>query len=109
MKTIVPALLLMMTLNVYALVFNCQDGEQVETLVLEDHSAIINGIELINMMNMDWELPYRVYTRIGDPWFDLELDINIMSGKEGYASLRGHELHYGQTTMSKFYQCTPKI
>lgn len=107
MKRIITGLFLFLTVNASAVVFDCQDGEEVETLILETHSASILGVTMINMMPVDWNIPYRGYARIGDPWYALDVDMNMARGKEGYATLQAHELREGTVVVSKFYQCTP--
>ncbi len=105
MKTI-TTLLLFTTLTAQAHVFDCRDGDVIDTLVLDDHSAKILDVTLINMMEVDHSFQYRGYTFINDPWYALTIDTEMVDGKDGYAQLRAHELQYGQTIVSKFYQCT---
>ncbi len=95
----------LMTFNAYAAIYDCRDGDSVDRLILENHSVQVLGVKMINMMEIDWNLPYRGYARIGDPWYALDVDMDMMNGKSGYAILRAHELQYGRTVVSKYYQC----
>ncbi len=106
---IFAALLLFVTLSAQAHVFDCQSGDETETLVLEDNSAQILDITLINMLGVVWDLPFRGYTFINDPWFDLLVSTEMLEGKAGRAELRAHELQHGQTILSKYYHCTPRL
>ncbi len=105
---LLTAFLLLMTLTAQAHVFDCRDGDETETLILEDHSAQIHDLTLINMMDVDHRFEYRGYIFINDPWFDFTIDTKMVDGEAGYARLWAHELQYGQTTLSKFYECVPR-
>ncbi len=102
------ALLVFASFTVQARVFDCRYGDEVDTMVLEDHSVMILDLTLINMMDVNFEYQYRGYSFINDPWYDFTIDSNMLKGQAGYAQLRAHELQYGQTVISKFYECTPK-
>ncbi len=102
------ALMLTAALSAQAHVFDCRDGDVTDTLILDDHSAKILDLTLINMMPVDHSFQYRGYSFINDPWYDFTIDTNMVDGKAGYADLRSHELQYGQTVISKFYDCQPR-
>lgn len=102
------ACLLFVTFAAQARVFECRDGEEVETLTINNNIAKIQDYTLKNMLRVDWNLPIRVYSFINDPWFNLEVDTPMLNGHKGYARLEAHELTYGNIVYSKFYECTPK-
>jgi hypothetical protein len=103
------AFLLILSLSAHAArEFDCRDGDEVATLTLDKHSATVLDVTMINMMKMDWRLPYRSYARIGDPWFNVDVDMDIMHGKKGYAILEAHRTDTGERVVSRFYECTPK-
>lgn len=105
---IVLVMILMVTFSAQARVFECRDGDEVDTLVLEKHQAVIRDITLINMLRVDWDNRLRSFSLIGDPWFDLEVDTEMLKGKHGYAYLKSFELQRGQIVFSKFYECIPR-
>ncbi|MES2526872.1 MAG: hypothetical protein V4598_07280 [Bdellovibrionota bacterium] len=107
MKLVILVLALM-SFSVQARVFECRYGDEVDTMVLEDHSVKILDLTLINMMDVNFEYQYRGYSFINDPWYDFTIDSQMLKGNAGYAQLRAHELQYGETVLSKFYECTPK-
>jgi hypothetical protein len=98
---------LLLTYNAYAMVFDCDDRGTVEKLILENNSVTVMDVTMINMMKIDWKLPYRSYARIGDPWFNIDVDMDMMKGNEGYAILEAHTLPQGERVVNKYYQCTP--
>lgn len=101
-------LIALISMNVSAHVFECRDGDNVDTLVLTDNEVRVLDFTLINMMDVNRDLPYRDYSFINDPWYDFLAEVQMLDGKEGYAELRGHELQYGETTFARYYWCTPK-
>ncbi len=111
MKMLIAALVVIIfttSLTAQARDFECRDGDEIDTMVLEDHSVKIQGLTLINMMDVDYSFQYRGYSFINDPWYDFTIDSQMLKGSAGYAQLRAHELQYGETVVSKFYECTPK-
>ena len=86
--------------------FICQDGNEVEFLVLDENSADFRGHSFINMMPVDEDMDYRGYSFVNDPWESLLVTTPMLKGEEGYADLTISDLQTGES-QTKGYICTP--
>lgn len=107
MKLIFVFMLMICSSAFAAKTFECRDGDEVDTLVLDKHQAKIRDLTLKNTLRVDWSNRLRSYALIMDPWFDFEVDTEMLKGQKGFAYLSAHNSR-GQMVYSKFYECNPR-
>jgi hypothetical protein len=104
---ILSIVVLLVSFSSFAGTFECRDGDDVDTLILDKHVAKIRDLTLKNMLRVDWNLRLRSFAFIGEPWFDLEIDTKMLKGEKGYAYLSALNSR-GQLVFSKYYDCNPQ-